>query len=51
MNENTNFRQSNPIEYVLKCLLEGLEVEKFDIRNAIDQWHNIKQQLEILQKM
>ncbi len=46
MNENTNFRQSNPIEYVLKCLLEGLDVEKFDIRNAIDQWNNIKEQLK-----
>ena len=51
MNENINFRQSNPIEYVLKCLLEGLDVEKFDIRNAIDQWNSVKKQLEVLQKM
>jgi hypothetical protein len=34
MNENINFRQSNPIEYVLQRLMQGLEVEIFDIRNA-----------------
>lgn len=51
MTENTNFRQSNPIEYVLQRLLQGLDVEKFDIRNAIDEWNNIKAQLENLNKM
>lgn len=48
MNDNTNFRQSNPIEYVLQYLLAGLDVEKFDIRNAIDQWNSIKHELEVL---
>lgn len=51
MNENINFRQSNPIEYILKCLMEGIEVEKFDIRNALDQWTKTKAQLTALQKM
>jgi hypothetical protein len=51
MTDNTNFRQSNPIEYVLQCLMQGIEVEKFDVRNALDQWNSIKAQLEHLNKM
>lgn len=50
MNDNINFRQSNPIEYILKCLMEGIEVEKFDIRNALDQWTKTKAQLTALEK-
>ena len=51
MTDNTNFRPSNPIEYVLQCLMQGIEVEKFDVRNALDQWNSIKAQLENLNKM
>lgn len=50
MNDNINFRQSNPIEYILKCLMDDIEVEKFDIRNALDQWFKIKAQLSVLKK-
>lgn len=50
MTENINFRQSNPIEYVLQCLMQGIDVEKFDVRNALDQWNTIKIQLENLNK-
>lgn len=50
MNDNINFRQSNPIEYILKCLMDDIEVEKFDIRNALDQWFKIKAQLSVLEK-
>ena len=39
---NTNFRQSNPIEYILQCLMNDTQIEKFDIRNALDQWNNLK---------
>lgn len=45
-NEDINFRQSNPIEYVLQCLMQGIDVEKFDIRNALDQWNKIKIQTQ-----
>lgn len=40
--DNTNFRQSNPIEYVLQCILHGKDVQKFDARNALDQWFTFK---------
>jgi len=39
---NSNIRFSNPIEYVLNQMLSGLKVETFDIRNATDQWNQIK---------
>lgn len=35
-------RYSNPIEYVLNSLQDGKSVDKFDIKNAIDQWNKIQ---------
>lgn len=37
-----NIRQALPIEYVLKCVHDGIKVEKFDIMNAISHWEAIK---------
>lgn len=39
MNE---FRHSQPIEYVLKCMKNNIPVDNFDIMNAIAQWEKIK---------
>lgn len=35
-------KYSNPIEYVLNSLQDGKSVDKFDIKNAMDQWDKIQ---------
>lgn len=37
-----NFKHSQPIEYVLRCVKDGIEVDQFDILNALTQWNTIK---------
>lgn len=39
---DSEFRITNPIEYVLKSLRDDIKVEKFDILNALHYWENIK---------
>lgn len=38
----TNNRLIDPIEYILEAIMDGSEVQKFDIINALDQWSKFK---------